>query len=110
MNINRPNRGILYTDKFWFGLIVGLCFPIVSYGILLTVIDFADQQILPPDVMISQDFRERTLSVIAICFNLIPFHFYQRKYADNTMRGMVIPTVMFVGLWFWIYGLPLLGY
>jgi hypothetical protein len=110
MNIHRRNRGILDRNNFWFGIALGLCLPIVSYGILLTIVDFADEQLLPPDVFISAGFRDRTLSVIAICSNLIPFHLYQKRYAYNTMRGMVFPTVLFVGIWFWVYGRQIVGF
>ncbi len=104
MRNQRNERGILYKDNFWLGIAIGACLPVISYGILLTIVDFADEQLLPPDAYISAQFRDRTLSVFAICLNLIPFHLYKKRYADNTMRGMVIPTVVFVGLWFWVYG------
>ena len=95
------NRGLLERDNFLFGLIIGVCLPVAAYGIMLTLVDFVDGQFLPPDVSISRGFRERTLSVIAICCNLIPFHYYNRRYASNTMRGMVPPTLLWVGVWFW---------
>jgi len=110
MRYQRENKGILYKDNLWLGVVIGLCLPIVGYGILLTIVDFADEHLLPPHVYISEGFRNRTLSVFAICFNLIPFHLYKRRYADNTMRGMVFPTVLFVGLWFWVYGRLLVGF
>lgn len=110
MSFHRENRGVFSKNNFWLGIAIGLCLPIVSYGILLTIVDFADEQLLPPDVFISAGFRDRTLSVFAICLNLIPFHLYKRRYADNTMRGMVFPTVLFVGLWFWVYGRHLVGF
>jgi len=109
MRYHSQKGGILNKDNFWIGLALGFILPIVSYGILLTIVDFADDHIFPPDVTISRGFRDRTLSVIAICFNLIPFHIYQKKYADNTMRGLVFPTLLFVGIWFWIYGRQIVG-
>ena len=100
---------ILQKDKFWLGLLIGLCVPIAMYGILLTVVDVIDQNFLPPDVSISRGFRERTLSVLAICSNLIPFHLYKRNYCDNTMRGLIIPTIGLVIFWIWQYGRHLIG-
>ena len=105
----RGKAGILTRNNFWLGLAIGICVPIASYGILLSLFDFVDQSFLPPDVSLSRGFRDRTLSVIAICCNLIPFHLYKRNYCDNTMRGMVIPTLGFVGWWVWEYGRVLLG-
>ncbi len=96
-------------NKFWLGLVIGICVPVASYGILLTLFDLVDQNLLPADVSLSRGFRERTLSVIAICCNLIPFHLYKRNYCDNTMRGLVIPTLACVGWWVWHYGRHLLA-
>ena len=108
--MRRPDRNSIFDkDNFWLGVIIGLCLPVAAYGILLTLVDFVDAQFLPPDMNISRGFRERTLSVIAICGNLIPFHIYNRRYAGNTMRGMVFPTMAFVGLWFWFYGRHMVG-
>ena len=109
MNQNQRRQGFLHKDNFWLGIVIGICVPIMSYGIILTGVDFVDENFLPPDVSMSRGFRERTLSVIAICCNLIPFHFYNRRYATNTMRGMVPPTLIFVGLWIWFYGRHLIG-
>ena len=102
-------RGFLDKDNFVLGLIIGMCLPVAAYGIMLTIVDFADSQLLPPDISVSRGFRERTLSVIAICSNLIPFHIYNKRYASNTMRGMIPPTLIWVGIWFWMYGRHLLG-
>ncbi len=83
--------------------------PIMAYGILLTLFDTVDQNLLPPDVSLSRGFRERTLSVIAICCNLIPFHIYKRNYCENSMRGIIIPTLGFVAWWVILYGQAILG-
>lgn len=108
--MNRPNRsGILHQNNFWLGILIGACIPIASYGILLTVFDAIDQNFLPPDVNLSRGFRERTLSVIAICCNLIPFHLYKRNYCDNTMRGIILPTLAFVVWWVVLFGQLILG-
>ena len=92
-----------------FGLFLGAIVPVVGYGILLTIYDFLEQQLLATDVGFAPDFRTRTLMLIGICLNLIPFHIYQRRRADNTMRGMVLPTVIYMGAWFWFFGRFLVG-
>jgi hypothetical protein len=105
----RERDSIFDKNNFWLGFVIGLCLPVAAYGIFLTFADFIDTQFLPPDTSISRGFRERTLSVIAICCNLIPFHIYNRRYAPNTMRGMIFPTMGFVALWFWLYGRHMVG-
>ena len=104
------SKGFFSRNNFWIGLVVGLCLPVIAYGILLTIVDFVDGTWLPADTSISRGFRERTLSLIAICCNLIPFHLFNRNYAVNSMRGMIPSTVFFVALWFWYYGRHLVGF
>ena len=101
--------GLFSRNNFWIGLAVGICLPVMAYGVLLTLSDFVDESLLSADVSISRGFRERTLSLIAICCNLLPFHLFNRRYADQSMRGMILPTVLYVGVWFWMFGRHLIG-
>jgi hypothetical protein len=43
--------------------------------------------------------RARTLSLLAICCNLIPFNIAKSKKWDQTLRGIVFPTLIYVGAW-----------
>jgi hypothetical protein len=99
----------LSGNAFALGLVVGICVPIAAYGILLTIYDFLDAHLIASDIGFAPEFRTRTLMLIAICSNLIPFHVYQRRRADNTMRGMVLPTIVYVGVWFYLFGRHLVG-
>lgn len=102
-------RNFLDTDSFVIGLAIGAVGPVVAYGILLTLYDFLEAQLIVSDVGFAPGFRTRTLMLISICTTLIPFHIYYRWRADNTMRGMVLPTVIYVCAWFYIYGRHLIG-
>ena len=109
MQPGNTQRNFLDRDSFPVGIFIGLVFPIMIYGILLTIYDALEIRLLASDVGFAPDFRFRTLALIAICANLIPFNIYRRWGRDNTMRGMVLPTVGFVIYWFWQYGRHLVG-
>jgi hypothetical protein len=109
MRLGSRRRNAIDRDSFVLGFLIALLFPVAMYGILLTVYDFLEARLLASDIGFSPDFRFRTLTLIAICSNLIPLHLYQRWGRDATMRGMVIPTILFVGYWFWEYGRHILG-
>lgn len=94
----------LRKDAFILGFIVALIVPVVAYGLLLTIYDFLDAQHIISDAGMAGDFRTRTLGLFAICCNLIPLTIYRRMHNDNTMRGMVFPTMLYVGAWFYFYG------
>lgn len=94
----------LKRDNFILGLLIGLAVPIMAYGILLTLYDFLDTLNIISDLGYSLNFRTRTLALFAICANLLPFHYYKKQHLDNTMRGLVFPTMLFIVLWFVFYG------
>jgi hypothetical protein len=109
MQIGSTQRNTLDRDSFLLGLVVGTAFPVMVYGILLTLYDWLEIRLLASDVGMSPDFRFRTLMLVAICANLLPFNIYRRWSRDNTMRGMVLPTMGFVVYWFWVYGRHMVG-
>lgn len=109
MQLNQTRRNFLDQDSFLLGFVVGALFPVMVYGILLTIFDVVENAMLDQNVGFAPSFRYRTLALIAICANLIPFHLYKRWSRDNTMRGMVLPTMGFVMYWFWTYGRHLVG-
>lgn len=91
------------------GIIVGLVLPFVGYAILLLIYDQIDTWILKNSEGIQGDFRERTIGLIAIILNVLPLQYFYKKYWDNAMRGIVFPTLIFVGLWMYMYGFELLN-
>lgn len=45
--------------------------------------------------------RLRTIALIAICCNLIPLQIAKNQKWDDTMRGIVFPTLIYVVAWIW---------
>lgn len=86
-------------DKIIVGLILGFLLPVVGYAILLEIYDQLANNGLISDEGLSRTFRDRTIALLAICFNLIPFSYFNRNRMQNGMRGLVFPTVVFVIIW-----------
>ena len=90
---------MLDRDSIILGILVGLAIPFVGYAILLTILE----QVAELDFLSSEtrtiSFRSRTVAVLAICLNIIPFKMYQRRWRQTTMRGIVIATMIYVGVW-----------
>ena len=97
---------LLRRDHFLTGLIVGTIVPITAYGIILFLYDTIDQSNLISE---SLNFRQRSMALFALCFNLLPFHYYKKIQADNAMRGMIIPTMGYVIIWFFMFGRHMLN-
>lgn len=79
------------------GFVLGAIVPVLGF----MLVDFLAQQFLPDTMGDGIISRSKTFGIIAICFNLIPFEIAKRKYWDDTMRGLVFPTLIYVG--FWVY-------
>ncbi len=96
-------------DSFLIGLAAGICIPVASYGVLLFLYDMLDKSEIISDIGFAEDFRTRTLLLFAICGNLITLSFFRKRRMDNSMRGVVFPTMIFVALWFIFYGRHMLS-
>jgi len=93
----------MLQDKVIIGLVIGFILPTVGYAILLELYDLMSGGGIISDEGLSQTFRERTIALLAICFNLIPFTFFNKKRMHNGMRGLVFPTVLFVMVWLFYF-------
>ena len=87
------------------GLIWGVLIPIVSYFILMWMIEGLESMRDEMEGRLFSDgFRKRTFAIVAIGLNSIPMNIaYKRKQTD-TMRGIVIPTFIYVGVWLYVFG------
>ncbi|MBK6546172.1 MAG: hypothetical protein IPO78_06165 [Saprospiraceae bacterium] len=103
MNIPSP------YNKVWFGILIGLCVPFASYGIILMIYDKLDYYEIFNSSGMAQNFRERTIALLAIICNVIPLQIFNKKQMLDAMRGIVFPTLVYVALWMYFYGFDLLG-
>lgn len=90
-------------DSLLLGLGLGLAVPFVGYAIILTLFE----QLAATEWLSSETrtitFRARTIGVLAICLNIIPFKYYQKQWYQTTMRGVMIATLFYVGFWLFKY-------
>ena len=78
--------------------------PLVGYALILTFFEqLAAAEWLSADTR-TIVFRARTMGVLAICLNIIPFRTYQKRWHYDSMRGVVIGTFICVGIWMYQFG------
>ena len=99
---------MLKKDSILVGIGVGLVVPFVGYALLLELYDQLAAGGVISDIGLSESFRKRTIALLALCLNLIPFILYNRRWYHNTMRGIVFPTVLYATLWFIYFGSKLI--
>lgn len=89
-------------DKFWIGGLIGLAIPFVGYAIILMVLEqLSDVNSLSD---FNFDFRSRTLGLLAIAINIIPIRFFTKKRANESIRGVVIISMIYAGAWLFQFG------
>lgn len=95
-------------NALWFGLIIGLVLPFVGYALLLSLYDWLESAGALSGRGFSPNFRQRTLGIVAICLNLIPLNFFQKRRLTQSMRGLVLATLIYAVVWFINFGVKLL--
>ena len=87
-------------DSIFTGIIIGMIVPVLGYyaveGIFNLLMHFGLMEYASGNAV---GRRLRTITLLAICFNLIPFNVAKNRYYDQTLRGIVFPTIIYVGLW-----------
>ena len=102
-------REELKRDSVWNGIAFGILLPIVVYGILWLLYAFLDTIGVLTDVGFAEDFRTRTLSLVAICSNLILMQSYRKSFRNETVRGTLIASMILVFIWFMKFGIKILN-
>ncbi len=91
-------------NEIWAGLIFALLLPTVGFLLLYNLFGLLEVQGAASGVGFSANFRERTLSIVAIALNLIPLNIYRRRRWDLAMRGVVIATALLAFAWLFWFG------
>lgn len=101
----------LKKDSVWTGLALGLLVPVGVYGLLRLIYEFMDTIGVFSDIGFADDFRTRTLMLISICSNLLVMQFYRRSHRHHeTIRGMLVASMILVGIWFWKFGIKIISF
>jgi hypothetical protein len=104
-NIILKKKKDMEKDSIWTGVILGMMVPAIGYLLAEALFGF----LISTGVM-SEAFgagiarRDRLIALLAICFNLVPFHISKKNYWDKTMRGVVFPTLVYVAFWLYRFG------
>jgi hypothetical protein len=93
-------------NSVWTGLLLGAVVPVLGF----VVVEFIFNLLMDWGIMAevsagSGNRRYRTMLLIAICMNLIPFNLAKSRRWDQTLRGIVFPTLFYVAAWIYkFYG------
>jgi heme/copper-type cytochrome/quinol oxidase subunit 3 len=98
---------ILEKNVVWVGAIVGLLVPFVGYAILLMLSEWLDVALATYKQNKVSIIDTNTLLLLAICTNLLPFHLFDRNRQRQSMRGVMLATLILGVIWVIYYGFTL---
>lgn len=96
-------------DQLWFGLLIGVVVPFVGYAVLMMILEQLGASETLADNRLNFNFKERTLTLLALAINLIPMRIFMRAYANKALRGLVLATLAYGMVWMFYFGRQLLG-
>ena len=99
---------LIKKDSLLLGLGIGILIPAGVYAILLTLYTLLDSIGVFSDIGFAEDFRIRTLALFAICSNLIVMQRFKNSYRHETMRGILMASMILVVIWFFVFGIKIM--
>lgn len=91
-------------NNLLYGLLIGLLLPAIGFTIIYFGYAMLESGGVVSERGFSTFFRERTSAVIAICLNLLPLNRFMKARATQSMRGIVLSTVILVAVWVIYFG------
>ncbi|MFN0016040.1 MAG: hypothetical protein ACKVU2_15965 [Saprospiraceae bacterium] len=95
---------MLNRNEIWAGFVFSLLLPALGFALLYNLFGMLEMGGAASGEGFSANFRERTLSIVAIALNLIPLNIYRRRRWDLALRGVVIATALLAFAWLFWYG------
>ncbi len=95
---------LLKHNNLWVGMGIGLLFPLFGFSIVYGVFDLMMSSGFMDDApmhLVSK--RMRTMTLIGICTNIYWIRRYNKRFTDQTLRGVVIGTMILSIIWFFFY-------
>jgi len=92
------------NDNFWIGLMIGATIPVLGYFMVEFIFGtLVDLNLMDEATLSTTEKRNRTMALVAICFNLIPLQFIRAKSYDALLRGLLIATFIYCGGWIFLF-------
>jgi len=89
-----------FNRSIWIGILLGVSVPIVGYAVTLMVFEqLAKIGVVQSALGEFSPTQTRTMWVIGIMFNLIPFQYFKFKKAERAMNGVLMMTIVAVVIW-----------
>ena len=90
----------LKNNSIWLGMGIAMIFPIMVFGIVLMLFEIGTDMGLIDSVADPMKGRRlRTTTLITLCGNMILIKFYNKRFTQDTLRGVLIITFIAAATW-----------
>jgi len=97
------------NDNILMGILIGATVPVIGYFFIEIIFQFlTDKGLMDSATAGSMGKRQRTLALMGICCNIIPIQFLNSRYNNKTLKGVLVATFIYAGLWLFNFGRELL--
>ncbi|MFT5647524.1 MAG: hypothetical protein ACI976_002216 [Aureispira sp.] len=97
----------MFKNKFTNGLIIGIIIPLIAFPIIYlfdyALINSDSVQVTSNNSFLWTGFKMSTLILMAFCVNLIPTFVANKRYMEEFIRGIMVPTVIYCFIWFFYF-------
>jgi hypothetical protein len=94
-------------DEIWVGLLYGILIPTTCFLVLYNLFSLLEIKGAASGAGFSENFRERTLAIVAIAVNMFLLSRFRKLRWEQAMRGVVIATSLLAIAWLVLYGVKL---
>ena len=98
---------MLREDNFVYGFALGVVVPVLGYLAVDAVLGTLGSLGATGSDGQAIAFKPRTLALVALCCNLLPFRAYAGLRNERSMRGVLVATGVYAAGWLWVYGVDL---
>lgn len=93
-----------FSKSIWAGIIAGIFATVVGSALVKILFEFLAQSgIIQSNNGMFSIQQERTIYVLGILMNFIPFQYFKIKRAEKAMNGVVIITIIATVVWIIYY-------
>lgn len=95
---------ILKRNSLPIGLTIGILFPLFGFSVVYGIFDIMVSSGLMDEATLGlKSKRMRTITLIGICSNIYWVRRYNQRFTDQTLRGVVVGTMLWAVAWFVLY-------
>ncbi len=96
-------------NSLLIGFAIGVTVPVLGYILLDSLFGALETVGVTTPSGEQIRFKDRTMALLAICCNLLPFWRFNTRFTEATMRGVLVATAVCVIGWFLTYGSAVLS-